>query len=349
METIDADQVKTSGGRHSIKLGVTFEDPETPDYEHAIVWGFEPTLATDSQTPTLEVRSVLHKKYWEEIDAELTLATSDDGSEVIFSGGWMSGPFETAQVPQSITEKLTTIFGTELAQNTIEKPEQIFDIELEEVELPQIPESHSVVVPEFTVKIDGDYIEYLDEADTRVEDGNFTSHMKNAETGEILSTSHPLNHDMSWWFEPNDTHLGLRIRECFHKTWDDKMHGGFEEKYARETVVESYRSHTETPSIAQLPKEVLAELMQWFGESLVQKMLSDTTRDLPTYVYECFNCDSVSEVTPRNNCPECGSDSTCRYESMDQYAEIIEDEDEQTQAVKEMLANSEPTVTMGEK
>lgn len=348
MKTIATEEVRSTGGRHSIKIGVVFEDPDTPDYEHAIVWGFEPTLATDSQTPTLEIRTVLHKKYWAELDADLTLPTSDDGSEVVYSGGWMSGPFETTQVPQSVQDTLNAIFGDVLTRNTIEQADEIFDSDLETVPLPVIPDTHSVIVPEFTVKIDGDYTEYLDEDDARVQDGNFTNHMKDAETGEILSTAHPLSHNMSWWFEPKETSDGIRISECFHKTWDDRMHGGFEEKYDRETVVESYRSHTETPPVSQLPKEILTELMQWFGEPFVRSILSETERDLPTYVYECFNCNSVSEVTPRNHCPNCGSDSTCRYESMEQYTEIIEDEDEQTKAVKEMLASSEPTVTMGD-
>lgn len=165
MDTIDADQVESGGGRHSIKLGVTFEDPETPEYEHAVVWGFEPTLATDSQTPILEVRTVLHKKYWDEIDADLTRSTSDDGSEVVYSGGWMTGPFSTSAIPESIKSKFKCIFGQPLTENTFTCPNDVFDIDLEDPTLPPIPDDHEVVLPEFTVKVDGDYTEYLDEDD----------------------------------------------------------------------------------------------------------------------------------------------------------------------------------------
>lgn len=342
MESVANSEVTSTGGRHSIRIGVVFQDPEESVYKHQIMWLFEPTLATDSQTPLFEVRGIRHKKYWEGVDIDI-MSIEPDEAEEVHSHGWSNGPYSTETIPETIGEKLAELFGSELSENTmagIEDGEEVNDI-------PAVPEKHQVEIHDICLKVDGSYAEELDEDDPLVGNGHFTSHMKDAETGEILHTSHYMEHSMSWWFEPAEDG-GLQIRKCFHKTWDDAVSGGFEVRHEGVELVESYREGEGTPDMETLPDEILSTLMDWVGEPLVSESLEGTERELPKYAYECFDCGEVSEVTPRNACPECGSESTCRYESMEMYEEAIADESEEEREVKEFLAGAEVSVSLDE-
>lgn len=352
MQTLDNSEVRSDGGRHEIKLGITFTDPETPDYEHSISWHFEPSFLTDTQTPFLEVCGFVHKKYWANIREEIehTRQTTDDGSEIVESGGWFNKPYETDTIPDSIKSHLADLFTDTLAENTTERVSEFSPTELTEISIPEIPSNHEVHTFEMVIKTDGSYTEDLDEDDPRVSEDSFTSHIKDGETGEIRSTYHSMSHNASWWIEPvADTDgVTLEIEKCFHKTWDDGMHGGFECKYENEKLVEVHRESEQTPPLSSLPDAILTALSEWLGEEVVRDALESFDRSLPKYVYECIECSTDSIVTARNACPRCGAESLCRYESFEDYVEIRADESEKEQAVKEMLVNAEPTVSEAE-
>lgn len=335
MDSVSADEVQASGGRYAMKLGVTFSDSDDPEYNHVVMFGFEPTLAVDSQNPRLDLNYIIHKKYWEELDVEPAKFTEDDGSELIHAHGYFDSPYDPSLVPNSVRGKFTELFGEELADGTFTNPPE----KAETVAVPDIPGSHTVGVFDLTIQLDGTYTEELSEDDPRVGDGHYKSEMKD-ENGDVVHESYRMSHDVSWWFTP--TGDGLEIKECFHKTWGERMKRDFEENYPGVTVVESYRDGEETPGMDSVPGAILADLASWFGEELVQASLS--SRSLPEYVYECFECDEVSKVTPRDHCPSCGNTSLCRFESVEQYKEAIESRDELDEEVLEWLASADVSV-----
>jgi hypothetical protein len=342
MNSIEKERVEDDGGKTDIWVGVCFEDDDSKEYEHSIVWRFEPTFATDSQTPVLEIRRVLHKKYWVGLDEKVTTPTTDDGSDIKVSKGWAEGPFDPSQLPESVFKKLRYIFGDELAQNTVIEAADILDVDFTSVNLIDIPNSHTVITPEFTIKANGRYTDSVDKSHERVIDGAFTRKIRDGETEEVLDVYHPIDHSVSWWFTPSDSGL-VEIEKCVHKIWDEGMVGGFETKYENEEVIEACRTPEASPSVASLPDDILRSLAEMFGEPFVVELLEDTDAEIPTYVYECFECGEASEVTPRSSCPECGASSVCRYESPEEYRKSIEQETERDRKVKEKLAQLELT------
>lgn len=351
MKTLDNHEVRSDGGRHEIKLGVTFTDPDTPEYEHSISWHFEPTFATDTQTPFLEVSGFIHKKYWTEISDEIdhTLYTTDDGSEIVESGGWFDKPYEAKTLPESVRTHFNSLFGTTLTENTFERAAELTTVDRTPIDIPEIPTDHKVHTFEINLKLDGSYTEELDEDDPRVVDGSYTRHIKNAD-GEITSTYYTMSHNASWWIQPvaDSNGVEFEIQKCFHKTWDEGMVGSFDCEYENEKIVESYQEGDEIPPLSSLPDAILTALSEWFGEETIQEALSDCNRSLPKYVYECMACSTDTIVTARNSCPRCSEESLCRYESYEDYMEIKADETEEEQQLKEMLVNAEPTVSEAE-
>lgn len=337
MESVTNSEVRSDGGQYRIKLGVTFEDLETPEYEHAVMWGFEPTLAVDSQNPRLDLNYIIHKKYWEELDVEPTKFSEDDGSEMIHSYGYFDSPYDPECVPDSVRNKMSELFGDELVKGTFSNPPESADV----VDVPEIPSEHSVELFTIDINVDGSYSEELEEDDPRVGNGHFTSHVKDSD-GEIVHTSYRISHNMSWWVRPTEKGT-LVVEKCFHKTWDDRMTANFKENHPGETLVESYQNESETPDLDSLPDEILATLMSWFGEELIKNSLS--SRNLPKYVYECFECGEPSHVTPRDHCPACGSDSLCRYESLEQYRERVENRDDDEEKLLDWLTSAEISVS----
>jgi len=325
MDSVQSEDVQCTGGHHTIKIGVTFEDRKSPDYKHSIVWGFEPTLATEGKHPILEVRTILHKKYSNNINPDYTIPTQDDGSEVINHGGWTDGPFTTDAIPNSVKDKLSEMFGDELAENTIKNPQEVLDIDCEfsEVTLPNIPNKHTVILPEFIVEIHGSYVNHLSKEEADQRDVDYTSHMKDANTGEIKDTYYPVNHNLLWVFSPVKNESGLQVEKCVHKTWNNKMSYDFEENYDGEQIIEAYKTPAETPNIDELPRAILLELTEWFGTPLMEQMLAGTNTNIPTYAYDCYNCDELSVSTPRKTCPKCGSENKTRYDSVENYNQVM--------------------------
>lgn len=339
---------RSNGGSHRIAVGARYDDPETPEYRHALVWKFNPTLQRGPQTPTFDCVGFVHKKYWRDIEPDIayTHDTTDDGSEVIESHGW-SDTIDVTTTPDIVREHFESLFGSENRENAFTNPR----IEGEEAPDVSLPKDASAFTAEFDVVISGRTTEELSPDDPRVDADSeeFTSHMKDANTGEILSTSHIATHDCRWWIRPVSTEdeARLEIEQCFHKVWDKRMHGGFECKDENETLVESHRDG-DTPSIDSLPDDVLAGLADWFGEPLIRRSLRANGSEMPTKTYECVSCDSVFEVTPRDSCPDCGSESLCEYPSLEKYEEIKEEESDEAAALKEELATAEITTTLDE-
>lgn len=346
MDTVNNQEVRSSGGRHEVCFGVTFDDEEDAEYEHSIVWTFVPTLSTGPENARFEVMNLIHKRYPKSLRGSVTQTnfSRDDGSEILHSHGWGSSPHPTESVPETVRERFRSLFGDELAEHTFTARDERVDA----VELPEIPDDHSASIVDITLRIDGLYTEDIPEEDPRVdvEKEHFTSHMKDAETGEILHTSHVVNHSPSWWFGPVEDGSRLQIRQCYHKTWDDRMTGGFTEENPREEMIESYREDDDTPSMATLPKEIITTLSEWVGESLTLRSVSHDGGELPTYVYECFGCETVFESTPLGGCPHCPNDRLCRYDSQERYDEINEDQDERDREILEELTNAELTTTV---
>lgn len=340
MDSVTNSEVHACGGRHEIKLGVTFSDTEDPEYNHTVMWGFEPTFAVDSQNPRLDLMYVIHKKYWEELDVEPTKFTEDDGSELVDSYGYFDAPYDPSCVPTTVREKFTELFSEELAEGTFNNPPEC----PESVDVPNIPEDHSVSVFSMLLQVDGSYTEEVSEEDPRVGDGHFVSEIKDAETGEVLDRGYTISHDMSWWFTP--TQDGLKIQKCFHKTWGKRMTRDFKESNPGEKVVESYQGEDKTPSMDSLPADIVADLTDWLGENLVTSSFDQAS--VPEYVYECFNCGEPSKVTPRDYCPECGSDSLCEFDSLESYRDHIEDRDEEEEQFLDWLCSAEVSTEVEE-
>lgn len=340
MDSVTNSNVRSTGGRYEIKLGVTFSDKDDSEYNHAVMWGFEPSLTVDSQNPRLDLNYIIHKKYWSELDVEPTKFTEDDGSELVHSHGYFDSPYNPEHIPETVKNKLEELFSEELVDGTFNNPPENAD----SVEVPTISEEHSVEVFEMTIQVDGSYTEELEEDDPRVGNGHFTSEVKDAETGEVLHTSYRISHGMSWWFTP--TPDGPEIEKCFHKSWDDKMKGNFEENYPGETVVEAYQEEETTPSMDSVPDDILHTLTGWFGENLIRSSL--TGNQIPRVVYECFDCREASKVTPRDHCPKCGSESLCEFESLLHYRKHIRDRDEDEEELMNWLASAEVSVEEGD-
>lgn len=212
MQTVDNDLVLSGGGEYSIKIGVTFPTEEEKQKE-SIVWTFVPQLNT-GRTKNLQVQSVLHKKYWTEVDVDMTQATADDGSEIKYYGSYSEGPFCTSKIPNTVTTVLTETFGETLAQNTLNREDTS---QLTDPELREIPSEHICIIPEFTLRLTGEYTEELSRTDTRVTEDDFTETIQNANTGEILHTSHPLQHTVEWWLIPHPDTTGLTIEKCYRE------------------------------------------------------------------------------------------------------------------------------------
>lgn len=328
--------VRPTGGRYEIKMGVKFEDEDDPEYNHVIMWGFEPTLAVDSQSPRLDLNYVIHKKYWEELEVEPVKFTEDDGAEIVNSYGYFDSPYDPDCVTDSIKEKFKNLFGRELTNGTFNNPPE----STESVDLPSVPEPHSTEVFEMTIQVDGSYTEELEESDPRYGDEKFVSEIKD-EDGNVTHRTYRVSHDMAWWFELSDGQL--QTKSCFHKAWGQNgMKRNFEENYPGETIVEAYREDDETPHMDSLPDKILADLTNSFGENLVRASLMEET--LPRVVYECFECGDASKVTPRDNCPKCGSDSLCEFESLHHYRKHLRDRDEEEEKLIDLLASAEITV-----
>lgn len=339
---------RSGGGSHTIALGVRYQDADDPEYEHALVWKFEPTFATDSQTPMLESRGFLHKQYWVENrdEIEYTHYSTDDGSNLVESYGWFD-TIAVSSVPEQVWGEMEALFGSEVRTNTFETPVGGADAVMPTVSVPTEAEAF---VAELELKVDARASEEIDEDDPRVTPDDFTSHVRDGDTGEILSTSHFVSHDCSWWIQPvrNGSEPYLRIEKCFHKTWDEGMVGSFECEYENEEVVEAYRSADEAPSFDSLPEDVIASLSNWLGEPIVKRSLERCGAEMPQRVYECFECDATTVATPRGTCVECGSESLCTYKSIEQYEESKANESETTKKIKEMLASAEPSVSVDE-
>jgi hypothetical protein len=345
METVDNAEVSSGGGTHKIKLGVTFTDQSSPEYKHSLMWEFGPDMATGPQEAALQVTGFLHKKYWKEIESDIqpTHYSQDDGSEIIESKGWTDSPYSPSCVPNPVRKKFRSLFGENLAENTFTFEPDGAPV----IDVPSLPGEFEVEVFELEIKVNGRYNEEISEDDSRVEDGNFTSHMREAETGDIIHTSHSVRHAVSWWFTPTETDTGkprFQIEQCFHKEWDDTVSNGFENQYENETRIEAYKSPTGSPSMVTLPAEIVDSLSEWFGEPLISQSIKDDGGSMPTFVYECFNCERVTKATPRDACPDCDSGSLCTYDSVEEYKQQVENRDEDETELLEVLVNAEPTV-----
>lgn len=341
MKSVDKDEISAQPQELEFKIGVIFEDSETPRYNHSVVWRFEPTLRTGSQDPILTVSSLIHKKYYREIDANITSSRTDDGSNLVNTGDWYDKPIDTSVIPETVRNKFESIFGETLATNTFEKPEDVLDTEVTEIDIPEIPDDHYVIVPEINIKYKGSYTERV-ESDNPQE--RFKTEFEN-EDGDTVSY-YSIDHLVFWNFKPKPSETGLEVLECFHKIWDDSVRFGFDVKEDGVDMLETHRKVSGTPSNSELPKSLLAELCNDFGEQFVRTLLDDPEDNLPQYVYECVGCDSACVVTPRDNCPNCGSSSTIRYESEEEYINHIENETERDRDMKEFVANAEVSIGM---
>lgn len=342
MDTVDASQVRYDGGTHKIKLGVTFQDEDTPEYEHSVMWAFEPTLATDSQNARLDVSSFIHKKYWTKLDdVEHGLFTEEDGSEIIESAGWFDSPYNPSTIHPLVLDKLRALFGDEIVDNTINNPSDNID---SEIDMPEIPPSAEVEVFEIHLQLDGSYTEELSEDDPRVGDGHYTSHIKDAE-GNIKHTSYRIQHNVVWWVTPVEGESRLEIEKCFHKTWDEGTIRGFDTEYPGEYVVEAYREEDDSPGMDTLPGDITEALSGWFGEPLARRSVAYDGEELPINAYECYECDTAFEATPRDHCIHCGSDSLIQYESMEHLKERIEERGEDEEQLLDMLMTAEITAS----
>lgn len=124
------------------------------------------------------------------------------------------------------------------------------------------------------------------------------------------------------------------------KIWDDKFYAGFEEKYPNEECIESYQTQKNTPEISTLPDSVITALAKRLGTSAVTHTLEHTDKSLPTYIYECLDCKTVSKLKPTRTCPNCNSKTLCKYSTIEQYHTTKENETETQKQLKEKLSNT---------
>lgn len=346
MKSVDNDELLVGVEENEVRIGVIFEDSDTPRYHHSIVWGFKPTLQTDSQNPILTVSNFIHKKYYREIDVNMTSATSDDGSNLVNSGGWGDKPFDTSCVPDSVKARFKSIFGDVLTKNTFDNAEDILDTELTDIDVPDIPDKHRVIIPKSNIQYSGRYSEDVEPDDPRIKDNKekYKKEIKD-EDGNVLSSSYVIDHHIIWWFSSIEGDVGIQVDKCCHKTWCERVSYSFKCEYETTSMVESHKKPSETPAFSELPRDLIKELCADFGEQFVRMNLDDPESELPRYAYECMDCDSVYVVTPRNNCPNCGNSSVIRHDSEESYINYIENETESQKEMKEWLCSAEVSIS----